>query len=48
MATASFLIGHGWEMKNPTPNFRAIRKFARERYRFFDLDVKHEDFFGTS
>jgi hypothetical protein len=45
MAIASMLQGKGWQLKNPTPNLKALRRFAAERYKFFDLDVKHEPFF---
>ena len=41
----SFLEAHGWVIKNPTPNFRGLRRFAAERYKYFELDVEHEPFF---
>lgn len=45
LAIASMLRARGWQFKNPTPNLGAIRRFAAERYRYFELDVEHEPFF---
>lgn len=47
-AIASGLLARGWVIKNPTPNFRGLRKFAASRYKYFELDVEHEPFFGGS
>ena len=45
LAIVAGLRGRGWVMKNPTPNFAGLRKFAAERYRYLELDVDHEPFF---
>lgn len=46
-AIMSGLKARGWVMKNPTPNFRGLRKFVASRYKYFELDVEHELFFPT-
>jgi hypothetical protein len=45
VAILAGLTSRGWVVKNPTPNFRALRKFAAERYKYFEQDVDHEAFF---
>ena len=45
MCIVSTFKGLGLAMKSPTLNCEAIMEFARERLRYFDDDIPHEDFF---
>ncbi len=42
----SFLKGEGYEFRRATPNIKAVRKFAEEKYRIFDYDLPHNKWFN--
>lgn len=48
MALGAGLSSEGLRFYHPTPNVDALFEYARHRWRYFDLDIEHEDVFAVS
>jgi hypothetical protein len=44
----SSLSKHGFELYQSTPNRTGLAEYARHRWRYWDLDVPHEDIFAAN
>jgi len=42
------LIQKGFRVRRRTPNFEKLREIINEKYKFFDLDIEHEQIFQES
>lgn len=42
----SFLKGQGYELRRRTPNIKRLREYAEKRYKMFEYDVPHEQWFN--
>ena len=42
----AYLRDKGFEIRKQTPNFIKLKEFADKRFKYFSLDIEHEDWFS--
>jgi len=42
----AYLKGKGFEIRKKTPNFIKLKEFVDKRFKYFSLDIEHEDWFS--